>query len=465
MSKVIRKPTDYKLETLTLYAPGVTDPVDLIGNMVELNYYEDIFNNTISGNVVVNDSVGLINFSALNGTEYIHLRLKKSDSTSVNNQLPFIDRYFRIVAISDRRFDLANNNENYKIEFCSEEYILSEQYRISKAYKNAKISDIVSDICKTYLKLGSGDTKNIFIDDTAGVYDFVLPNKKIFETLNWLANYAIPSNYPNGADILFFENRIGYFFNSLQHLFSTDPVINFAYNPKNITDDMLYNMTNILTFEVIKYVDTLHAMNNGTFANRLISIDPIKRQKINTDFNYNEYFPKSKSLNIGTLINGFKNRLGKELYEPPPDDLQAGTLRMVVSNDIKPKVDSPTLGTLPTDFILEKSLPYRVAQLNLVEHTKLKITVPGYSGLYAGMCVNITILSTQQLNTKTSRPLDPYLSGKYLVTAVRHIVSPSSYICIAEVCKDSGILPYSGVNNEDQSWKKLVNGIQNNQNK
>ena len=35
--------TDYKLESITLYAPGFTGPLDLRPQMIELNYFEDIY--------------------------------------------------------------------------------------------------------------------------------------------------------------------------------------------------------------------------------------------------------------------------------------------------------------------------------------------------------------------------------------------------------------------------------------
>lgn len=452
----LKQPIGYNLESLSLIAPGFTGILDLMPYMVELNYFEDIFNNTISGNVVVTDAVGILNFASISGTEYIKIKFSKSADLPAS-----LERTFRVFAISDRRFDLANNNEVYKIEFCSEEYILSEQYRISKAYKGWKISNIVADICNTYLKIGS--EKNVNIDDTSGVYDFVLPNKKPIETINWLTNYAIPSKYPNGADILFFENRTGYYFTSLQHMFQTDPVLGFAYNPKNIKSDVFEKMSNILSFEVVKYVDTLHAMNKGTFANRLISIDPLRRKKTVIDFNYNNYFKNSITTNGSPVTNNFKNRLGKSLFDAPSKDMEAGVLRMAISNANQQNGGTFTKnkpGTVSADYQIERSLPNRVAQLSLSTHTTLKLTVPGNPSLVVGTCITVNISSVDQLNSKQSRPLDPYLSGKYLVTAVRHIISPASYICVVEISKDSGLMNYSGVNNNDPGWNKLVSGNQ-----
>ena len=80
------------------------------------------------------------------------------------------------------------------------------------------------------------------------------------------------------------------------------------------------------------------------------------------------------------------------------------------------------------------------------------------------MCVEFNLSSPSPLNSKGNRPIDPYLSGRYLVTAVRHILAPASYICVAELSKDSGIMNYSGVNNNNAGWRAVTAGKQNNRN-
>ena len=95
-------------------------------------------------------------------------------------------------------------------------------------------------ILKNYLKV----SKPINIDSTSGVYDFVLPNKKLFETINWLSTYAQPKGYV-GADMLFYENSTGYYLRSLQKLFSQKPKYNYYYQPKNINENIAMNRTDV----------------------------------------------------------------------------------------------------------------------------------------------------------------------------------------------------------------------------
>lgn len=460
-SAKLQQPVDFKIEVLALFAPGFEGALDLIPHMLELNYFEDIYNNTISGSVAISDAVGLLNLGSVNGTEHIRVRFLKSDSLEVS-----IDRTFRVFAVSNRRFDPSNNNELYTIEFCSEEYILSEQYRLSKAYTGWNIGDIVEDICVNYLMIGDSDSsKRLYISDTIGDYDFVLPNKKPIETINWLANYALPAK-STGADMMFFENRMGFFFTSLQSLYATDTVLSFAYNPKNIESDVFQKMASVLSFEVLNYVDTLDAMNKGSFANRLISVDPLRRKKTVTDFNYDEYYQKSQTLNGSPVMNNYKNRFGKSLFEAPPSDREAGVLRMKISNYNQQNAGTFTKnkpGTVQSDFSVEEYLTNRVAQLSLANYTRLKLTVPGNTSIFAGTCINLTIASQAPI-VGNERPIDPYLSGKYLITAVRHILTPASYICLVEACKDSGIINYSGVDNNSSTQRQLVAGSQNNNN-
>lgn len=452
--------TDYKLEALTLTAPALSNTdLDLMPYMLELNYFEDLFNNTISGSVVISDAVGILNFSQVSGTEYIHVKLLKSDGIP-----SAIDRVFRVYAITDRRFDTANNNEIYKLEFCSEEYLVSDQYRISKSYSGVRVSQIIADICTDTLKIGAGNnSKQLNIDDTVGIKDFVLPNKKPLETINWLANYAVPAKYPNGADMLFFENNMGYFFTSLQHMFQTNSIFKYAYNPKNVTSDPLKNMTNVLSFEVVRYIDTLDAINKGTFGNRIVTVDPLRRKKTTTDFNYNNYQQQSISLNGSPITNNYKNKLGKSLYDPPPKTLEAGALRMMISNANQQSGGAYTKnkpGTVQNDFEIEKVIPHRVAQMALATSTVLKLTVPGNPAITVGTCIDFTVASSNPLNSKQTRPIDPYLSGKYLISAARHIISPASYICIVEICKDSALMNYAAVDTTNPSWNNLVKGNQ-----
>ena len=433
--------TDYQLDQIDLITSLGDGIVNLLPFMVELNLFEDIYSSTISGELVVSDALGLISNFLLNGTEFIEIGFRKYSQDAYA-----FKKSYRIYKISNRTTGENNAYEVYSINFCSEEFLLSEQYRISKSFKGTQISKIVETILTRYVKVGTPKTKPITIDDTYGVYDFILPNKKLFETINWLATYALPKN-KIGADMLFYETREGYFFKSLQTLYEQPIYQTFKFDPKNISIELDQQVSNALNFEVLDFFDTLGATMNGTFSNRVITINPFLRTfKDNTDFNYADYFYKSTKMNDGgPLINDYQNRWKKTHYDSPPEELEVGTLRLVTENTEtkKQKYVAQAPDEVGSDINIRKYMPNRVAQIALANYMRIKITVAGDASLVAGKTVQF---NTYGFFGTEDRKLDPLYSGKYIISAVRHIIKNKAYITVLELAKESMSTPYAAYN-------------------
>jgi hypothetical protein len=337
----------------------------------------------------------------------------------------------------------------YTIDFVSEEFIFAEQYRISKAFRNTKISDIIENILTNYIKVGKKDTKPLSIENTYGVYDFVLPNKKLFETINWLATYARPEKNP-GADMLFFENSEGYYFNSLQTLYQQPIYQRYYLNPKNISNDLNQQFTNVIEFRILNFFDALDAVTNGTFANKVITFDVLTRKVHSNFFSYGDYFQKSKSLNDYGITNNYENRRKESMYKTlDGSDLEMGTLRLASSNayqKLNRFVQSSTGGAnnVANDIFIETYLKHRVAQIGLFKNTRIEIAVPGDPSLVIGKTVEFIHFGVGE-----NRIADPYLSGKYLITALRHSIKTDTYITLLELSKDSVINEYPNFDNSD----------------
>jgi hypothetical protein len=437
-----RYATEYQLDTLELISPRGVHPLNKL--MVELNLYEDIMGDTISGQLQLSDAVGIINQFGLNGTEFIQISFRKNTDDSYP-----LSKKYRIISVTNRGVNVNNNYEVYTIDFVSEEFIFAEQYRISKAFRNTKISDIIENILINYIKVGKKDTKPLSIENTYGVYDFVLPNKKLFETINWLATYARPEKNP-GADMLFFENSDGYYFNSLQTLYQQPIYQRYYLNPKNISNDLNQQFTNVIEFRILNFFDALDAVTNGTFANKVITFDILTRKVYNNFFSYGDYFQKSKSLNDYGITNNYENRRKESMYTTlDGSDLEMGTLRLSSGNayqKLNRFVQSSAGGAnnVANDIFIETYLKHRVAQIGLFKNTRIEIAVPGDPSLVIGKTVEFIHFGVGE-----NRIADPYLSGKYLITALRHSIKTDTYITLLELSKDSVINEYPNFDNSD----------------
>ena len=463
----VRYATDYNLKSLNLITSLQGGIIDLMPMMIELNLFEDLYSSTISGEIVVQDALGIISAFNLNGNEFLQVQLQKTTSDNY-----YYSRNFRVYKVGRRVTGDSNQYEVFTLMFCSEEFMLSEQYRISKSFKGQQISTIVGRIMNDYLKVGTGSTKPVYIEPTKGNYDFILPNKKIFETINWLATYSQTKN--SVGDMVFFESVNGYYFVSLTSLFKGQVYANYKFDPKNITTDMNQQVLNVSDFEVLNFYDTLAATKNGTFTNKIITLNVLQRKKDSSNgiFDYSNYLTNETTLNPNPVINNYRNRFGATLYDIPPVNipgLESGCLRMAIGNKEDKKnpgiISRNAVDSVANDIMIEKYLPNRVGQMALANYTRIKVTIPGDPNISVGKVINF---STYKIEPKTysqggsnaQREVDPFYSGKYIVTAVRHIVKNNSYITVIEMCKDSNTGKLSGFPYGSSVVKNFVNGVQ-----
>ena len=448
---------DFYLDKINIVTPK--NILSIKSVFVELSYYEDIFRGTVSGHVLISDSISMIDRLGLSGNDYLELNFRKSKSVDVQG----ISKYFRIYRVGER---ILNNSEteNYALHFCSEELFLSEQTKISKSYPGKRIDYIVTDILNNHLKI---DKKHLSVANTTGLYDFVIPYKKPFEAINWLSSYAIPENSKSvaGADFVFFENKNGFNFKSLQSLFTSDSYQNYIYSQRNVgnreKDDgggsLLRDLRTIKSYTFLDTFDTLYGTVSGAFANRLITIDPLTRRYTDTKFDYiSDYQNKLNDKEKNSLINNTQNRLGKTANQ----NYDAVLKVMTTNANQKTAVgisDKPY--TVANDIKVEKYVPYRTAQLALSHYVRIKLTISGDPNLTVGTTINVELPSSR--SNKDGSGLnegitDQQYSGKYLITSVRHIISSQmKYETVLEVVKDG----YKSSLSNFRDTKKLADTV------
>jgi hypothetical protein len=444
-------PQDYTLKTLTLLSPSY-GPYELITIFSEMAYFEDIYTNTATGRLMVTDAEGWIEKLQLSGNEYLRVTFGKASEKASD-----VDKIFRVFKISKRSLVGNMTTEGYFLHFCSEELVLSEQYKVSKSYKDKKISEIIADICgDNFLMVPKN--KRLDIEETKGIYSFIVPNFKPFEAINWLSTYAQSSKDGNiGADMLFFEDKSGYRFASLQTMFKGPVYRTYSYEPKavdNKNQGSEQKFYSVISYEHVKSFDTLESISLGVFANQLISIDPLLQSFKTTDFNYNEYFNKTSSLNKYPVVNNAKNRKGDAVYQTPQ-----AVIKMATSNSNQKNV--PSIGNKPGayshDIFAETYIPNRTSQLSMSGYNKMKLVIAGDPGATVGTVINFNLLTMSPTNN--GKEPDKYYSGKYLITALKHEISMGSFKTILEIVKESVPNKYITAKDTTTIWKNTVKGI------
>lgn len=410
--------------------------------LIELSYYEDIFNFVVSGYVILRDGVGLIEKLQLTGKEFIEINFGKAQNAATNNR-----HIFRLYTIPKRTPSGNLNSEFIKLYFCSEELLLSEQIKVTQAYSGESIDSIVEDILLNKLGINPSKIANR-IEPTVGKYDFNVVTLKPFEAISWVSCYARPASKPtNSADMVLFETKNGFNFRSLGSLVRQPVYQTYTYQQKNLEQESFgNNLTTVLDYEFTKTFNSLEDINSGTFANRIITLDPLNRTVRVTDFDYKKNISGTDTLNGTSPLSSSRNRFGKA-----PNESYVGTLKVGISNPgqktreyIKGSEDA-----VAEDIFMETFVPNRTAQLSLATYTKAKIRIPGDSNITAGRTINFNLMTLMDDYGQKDR--DKYFSGKYLVTAVRHIIqSQGVFQTVLEIAKDSPANAYQASVNVEQ---------------
>ena len=418
----------------------------------DINIYEDIYSNYITGDLKINDSVGYLSQLGFNGHEFLILQFSQPNIPDCQS----ISRSFRIYKVSDRHL-FRDQNEGYTIHFCSEEALLSEQYKISKSYKSKLVSDIAQDVLKTGLKLNSNALATVNIETTKGLRDIIIPNMKPFETLNWLCTQALSATNV-GADYLFYENYFGYNFATLQSLYSANVPQNlkFKYEPKNIQQTnstaASENMINVFAFEVVNNFDTIYTNSSGALANRLIAVDILRQNYTITDFDYSKYFASAKKLNPNGILSNYQNRFGDT-----DNKVFNSTLKSVTTNTGESTYNQYIKAHDPTikDINIETTVPYRTAQISQINYIRYKLSVPGNPTLTVGKVIEFNL--PEMTRTTDGKNADKYYSGKYLITSIKHKIDiENRFVTLMEISKESLPNPYDGVNNASSAQLNQV---------
>ena len=439
-------PQDYSLESIN-FLTGSGQRFEMKKLLLELSYYEDIYSFSVSGYLTITDAQGYIELLDLTGNEFVEIIFAKSKNAPNTNK-----QVYRVYKIGDRKPIGNLNSENYTFYFCSEELLLSEQTKISKSYKGKEIDKVITDILVDKLKVKQ---EKIRVERTNGINDFIVPRFKPFEAISWLSTYARPKGTGEiGADMLFFETKDGFNFRSLQSMFKDDIYATYKYQQQGIEDktqSFQEKTISVLDYEFVKVYDMMNDVNSGTLSNRLISIDTMSRTSKVTDFNYIKYKSQAKTLNPGSPTNTLKNRLGLTNADSYNASFKVATSNAFQQNQpyIKQVVDG-----VAKNIAIETYVPNRTAQISLANYTVLKIKIPGDSGITVGRTINFNLLTLKP--TTETKNLDEFYSGKYLVTAVRHIIQPTAFQTVLEIAKDSTPKSYTGINNDSGIWQSTV---------
>jgi hypothetical protein len=328
------------------------------------------------------------------------------------------EKVFRIYKISDVTLKNNTTTLTYRIDFCSEEFLLDHQIRISKSYKGFYNFQIAADILVNYLGVSP---ERVTLEPTVLPHDeFIIPNLKPFEALNMLTAFSLNNNLTSA--FVFFETVSGYKFVSLESLIQADDARTIYLRPQNVSNetDSLAGIDYISDFNISQLFNVLQTMSTGGYASSMLKMDLIK-QDVQTAFSDPASSTPVTTLNAFLPMNDAKNRFNDRIID-------ASAYQRFFTN-VK-------------GGLIDKIMLQRAHQFSLLNNYTMQVTMAGDTSYEAGQVISVDFPYLQPINEAEETQVDPYKAGRYLLTAVRHRILNNKYICYLELCKDSVLQPF-----------------------
>ena len=440
---------DYKLDNVFLHN-HMGEITDIKKVMVELNIYESIYKNSLTGNIVIADAQNLISKLEINGTERISFKLSTPGSigtrAGVDASLE-TGHPFHVYKITDRK-QLKPGTLLYTLHFASREFMRNLRTKVSQAYDGRPDTAVLKILMdKNYLE----SKKEISFEPCGNSKKIVIPNLRPYDAINMIAREAMPEK-SNGVGYYFYETTKGIYFRSWENMVSVrgsyDRPIkqDFYYMPMNVNDKTIEDKINhdYKSVESYKFINNFHdiAANTlqGTYGHNVITHNLFDKSYKKTNYNYFAEYGKTKHTEVA---NEKSNReryavaAGSIVDEDDKKMSDYNESRVSLQSTTQFLHDKNTGTSYGLDVSQEGSkLAESISQQSqIINGTALHMVVKGQSYLEAGDLIKFNLLAVDEKNVNGEQ--DPQYSGKYVITKIRHQINSTKYTMAIEAAKDS----------------------------
>jgi hypothetical protein len=462
MTPPLPNPGAVNLHEVLLFKNG--EQYEITDFVIELSVFEDMFSNTLTATVVMSDGANLVGTLPITGGEIINVRY---DVPGVEDAS--FARAFYVFAVRDRFPSSTDRQQVYMLSMMSLEAAVDSVTVISKKYSGFP-NEIAQEIFNEYLTMpkvwskdyetpsGYSDEETftrpswkktipqenltiLNVDENSqskNKVTWVVPMWSPLKCINWLANRHIDGT-GNAPNTLCWETSQGFYFSSIESILrgqsevSERKIYFYGFDDAMIEKITKENPVKNKLFEGYKKVENVSIPNNydvlrsqelGHYSSTMHIFDVVTKK-------YDEY--------IFDYIANYSNydhvQGTRENVAPTFSSQQIRNMRSYVTFRPKhKKIFNDYQDPKFEDWVLQRtSLLYDISNL------RVEITVPGVPNTEAGELVQFYYpkMGDKGADENIENLIDNYLSGTYLITAVRHIVTREKYTMKLELVKDS----------------------------
>ena len=425
MASGIQYAGEYTLESVRLFASS-GNIIPLNGLTVSISLFENIFSPTMSGTITLLDANSIVSNLPIIGQEFLSFKIKTASITDEGTSvIDFTKNPFSVYKI-DQRIE-GTNSELITLHFASPEMLRNLRTRVSKSYTNT-IDNIAIDVIQNSRYINS--KKDLFIEETVGVRKIISPNSNPFTFIQKLSSEAISKN--NGSPFfLFYENKEGFNFRSLDSLYAQP--ITAEYNTGEfyhqessgtVVKNVLEEYSRPISHEMVAVNDTVSNVRGGLLASDLITYDIYSKKYERKNFRYFNNFNDYGRLGNSPIYNtNFIDEFDNTVDNFTNANIHLHPTSKNNGSDAQHYVLDPTAKNIKSLYspngIENTLLPRQSKFVELNKGVSLNVKVHGSTNISVGQIIQFNKQTVG--NANESGDFDPYYTGRYIISNLRHI--------------------------------------------
>ncbi len=374
---------------------------------------------------------------------------------------------------------------------------ISKGYRkssIDDVIKDIYKKNIVKPLETEYNSyVGKSKVKPLVIEPTEGTHDITFPFKKPFDIFNDLSEKALSLNEPEeenvaqargdvppaqqtgGALYMFYETLSNFRFESLESIFKREPKRHIYAKPSPMLnpDDIVNGFNIAVEYEIDGLFDIVDNLRAGMYASKLITHDMTRMRYDITGYSY--IIRDDTPLTLPEPETGVETETQSGGIEPEASIKKISDLTLSLArsgaagklctdkNDLLHDSDNGErckIKFMATDLNhayffeanrkaadgpkekgiresnLERRVQLRDSQLQQLDNIKITLKMYGDSSLRVGEILNFYAPS-QTLQEGKDQESDVFLSGKYIITRIKHVINAEKYMMNVQCRKDA----------------------------
>ena len=388
-----------------------TAAADIRNAVIRLDIYEDMFSPTLTGTVELQDNLNLSSLIPLVGLEMLRVGFYMTqDNIPRKYEFPFA-----IYNQSDR-IPQNQGTEKYTLGLSSPELVASTSRRISFAFQNKKVEDVIRELLTSPKYLNSRK-RFTDVEATTSAISLVSPYLTPLETIRLLTLQGQSAS--NETNYVFYENLEGFHFTSFARAIRTTNQSIIPRISMQLAGTTGGNTKDFMTADQIHLVsgfDHLYLLSHGYFASTTFALDVLSG-KYEVEISSSGLAPFSAR----PLMNGagatplYPNIYGRA-SNPTAKMFLVPTTHLSAANTSLTSVDA----TIKNNFIAQ-TLDGRNRELLGLQSRCVRVTVSGAPELNVGKLVHITIPNPVN-NNQFSQQKKDIATGVYMIVKAKHSI-------------------------------------------